>query len=362
MGLALVLMSCSMCQALSSSQAPIETGKFLKGCCGQACAYSTGRLSTPSGVDDAFEWFKDEIEEQFEDMGESQESGLKKWIPTLNKRFESQNVKIREILTGYGAANEDFKNTLQFGERSKAYITYNRSKYLTGKSASKRFSERLMTNGKDYSRSCPNKNEIAKRLNAIKKSNINLGDLFLDDTTLEKKKLSNLLSIYNTTIDPFPATNRTQNEASLKKAYNTIRKIKRIQIDLVQNVLADILTGYAPTVPVPKKIAELAQKNDNTMPQLVDGRISPVAYLGLMVRLRFASDEFRTGKRGIHTMTRTGLLRELASVQALRLAIERRQLRRANQMAYLEAIKSANMANEDSVELLKNYENIVSSD
>jgi len=109
---------------------------------------------------------------------------------------------------------------------------------------------------------------------------------------------------------------------------------------------------------VKDKVKKLASRTGNAT-GIEGGHISPVSYLELLVRSRFGNDEYRTGKAGIHTMTRTGVLRELVSVQALRLAIERRQLRRARQMALLEAIKASGMTVGDSLDLLSLYRKTV---
>lgn len=350
-GLALTLMVSSVCHALSST-APVGTGEYVEGCCGEACAYSIGYLAKPKNVEDDFDWFKDTLEDQIEDVGDSYKSGLKKIVPTLNKRFESQNAVIRQLLTSFGAADEKFRNTLIFGERSKAFLDWRRSAYLTGKAATAEFSRTLSERMEEYSRSFSKNSDILSRLSSVSNSSISSQGFFSANATLAKDRLKNMIASLRTTVNAFPALSATSLPDQERRAYRSIRRAKRIRIAAAQSVFSDAMSGYAPTVPVKNKIEELA--SDST--RIVDGRISPVGLLELLVKSRFASDEYRTGKTGIHTMTRTGVLRELASVQALRLAIERRQLYRARQMALLEAMQVSGLTTGRSLNLWDLYQ------
>jgi hypothetical protein len=363
LGLALFLvLSCiRTSQAVPmSSTAPVGPGSFVIGCCpdGQ-CASSVGRIATPAGIAMDFGWLTKTVSEQFRKMGKSYKSGLDKITSTLNKRFEAQNAKIRQIVVGFGQANEHFRNTLDFGERSKAYLNHDRSVYITAQSSNSLYSETLNKYSRKRSKSLTSRNQVAKRLNSLDNSSISSQEYFPPDATLSINELENLISSFQTISNAFPATN-SSGQGPLAQAIQSIRKIKRTRIAAAKSVLADVLSGYVPTVPASQKIAKLTERTGETS-RIDNDLLSPVGYLGVLVKARFASDEYRTGKTGIHTMTRTGLLRELASVEALLLAIERRKLRRAKQMAFLEAMQVSGLTISHSLDLWEQYRKVVES-
>jgi len=358
-GLALVLLVGSTCQAVMSSTAPPGTGMIVAGCCPPVgCVGTKGRIATPADVSMSFGWIGTTLSKQFVKLGRSYKSGLDKIAATMSKRFESQNTKLRQILTGYGAANSKFRSNLNFGKRSKAFLGRNRTAFLTGKAANAEFTSTLNERVGDYSRSFRNRKDIAKRLNSVDNSSVSSQALFPADATLSRDKLKGLMSSLKTTINAFPATNATSLSGDKKGAYRALKKAKRVRIAAAKSALLEVASGYAPTIPAGSQVKELAEKAGNVT-RIEDGHVSPVGFLQLLVRSRFASDEYRTGKTGIHTMTRAGVLRELASVQALRLAIERRQLQRANQMAMLQAVQTAGLTVDNSVNLMGLYRKVV---
>ncbi len=349
--------------AFMSGGAPVGPGMIVQGCCDKECAWTVGRIATPWGVNMAFGWFESTLIPSILQTGEAYTSGNRKVAAVIDKRFEAQNANLRKLVTSYGFAREKSRNNRIYGRLAAAYPGWERPDVQIGQEAGGAVDDRSRQRIENYMRSFRKKSRIAKRLKKVEASEINPGCVFPPDGTFSPEQGKKLLVSLETLVDAFPATEPPDGsrERDRWEEYRAIRDVERFRAKMAEAVLAQVMAGYLPTVPVSDGLREMWQdaggKKDPL--EIKGGRMSEVGYLGFLVRSRFANDQYRTGKKGIHAMTRSGLLRELASVKALRLAIEQRQLRRSQQIAFLAAMQVSGKAAAKSLELNKIFKKVM---
>lgn len=347
-----------------SGAAPMGTGRIVVGCCPSGkCAYTVGRIASPTGVSKAFGWFGSTLSRQVMQVGRSLKSGERKFLGVINKRFEEQNANLRPLLAGYGVAREKTRNNKIFGPQSKAYADWNRSDFVIGQQGEGKFDVRVREDVQDYKDSFQTTKQIADRLNDVEASEIDPGCILSPHTTLAGEEIKKLHVSIKTLADAFPATRPPENlrgETGHGK-YRAFLKIGKFRSQIAEAVLSEVLSGYVPTIETDEKILGLHEKagGQGAPAEIQAGRISPVGLLGLLVHSRFASEEYRTGESGIHAMTAAGLRREMASVTALRMAINKRQLRRSQQIAFLAALQSSGKTAARGLKLHRIYRKIL---
>lgn len=341
--------------AILSSSAPVGTGTTVKGCCTAACAYTIGRIATYNDARKAFKWIDKTLKPQVKKMGQAYVTGDNKVQALINKRFEAQNATFRPLFAGYGAAREANKNRKIFGPGSMAYATWDRKDSLTGDKADNAIDVRLRQQAKEYAESFEGPKQRAGRLSEVEVSDLNPRHVFPAGGTLTKEQGSKLLVALETIIDSFPVAevSESRKDSPGGKAYRSVQKIQRFRAQIAEAALSEIMSGYMPTVPVGEGVRKMwdASGGEGDPAKMEDDHISPVGFLGFLVHSRFANDEYRTGESGIHAMPPAGLLREVASVKALRMAIKERQLRRSQQIAFMAALQTSGKAAVKSLEL-----------
>lgn len=351
-GLAVLLVLClapgSQSWAVLSSSAPVGTGKIVKGCCSAACAYTIGWIAKPKNVRKAWDWFDDTLSDQVEDMGESLQEGEQKIPAVLNKRFEAQNALFRSLLTSYGFAHEKSRNNKMFGPQSAAYASWDRSGYVVGQGAGAALDVRMRQGMKEYAEGFQTQKQIAARLNQVSGSDLNPQCVFPANGTLTKQQGKELLVSLKTIIGAFPTVEAPESYRDTRAGqhYRAIRKARRFRAQVSEAILTEVAAGYMPTMSADDGIREMWQASggQGDPAQVKDDGVSPVGYLGFLIRSRFANSKYRTGGKGSHAMPPAGLLRELASVTALRMAVKKRQLRRSQQIAFLLALQVSGRA------------------
>lgn len=339
--------------AALSSSAPVGMGKFVKGCCTAACAYTVGRIASPKNVRKAWDWFDDTLSDQVEDMGDSMKEGEQKIPAVFNKRFETQNAIFRSVVASYGLSREKNIHNKMFGSQSAAYAKWNRSDFLVGQGAGSALDARLRLQAKAYAEGVHAPKQVANRLRQISSEDITPRSVFPVCATLTKKQGRKLQISLKTIMDAFPATELPENYQDAR--YSSFQKARRLRSQIAEAVLSEVMAGYLPTMPAGEGIKKMWQASGGQGEPfgIENGRMSPVGYLGLLIRSRFANADYRTGKGGIHTMPQAGLLREMASIKALRLAIEQRQLRRSQQIAFMAAMQVSGKEAVSSMEFHK---------
>lgn len=347
--------------AILSSSAPVGTGKIVKGCCSAACAYTVGGwIAKPKNVRKAWDWFDDTLSDQVEDMGESLQEGEQKIPAVLNKRFESQNALFRSLLTSYGFAHEKNRNNKIFGPQSAAYATWDRTGYVVGQGAGTALDFRIRQEVKEYAEGFQTQKQIAARLKQVSGSDLNPQCVFPANGTLTKKQGKEMLVSLETIIGAFPTVEapKSYRDTRAGQHYRAIRKAQRFRAQVSEAILTEVAAGYMPIMSADDGIREMWQASggQGDPARVKDDSVSPVGYLGFLIRSRFANSEYRTGGKGIHAMPPAGLLRELASVNALRMAVKKRQLRRSQQIAFLSALQVSGKAAAKSLMLQEAFQ------
>ena len=343
--------------ATLSSSPPVGMGKIVKGCCNAACAYTIlGWIAQPKNVTDVYDWFDDTLSDQIEDWGKSHTSGAKQIPPMINKRFEKQNALFRPLLAGYGIAREKSINNKVFGHKSQAYASWDRSNVLIGQGANDSLDSRMRNDLKNYAEGFEKPRDIGSRLFDMGEGSLNPRCIFPESGVTTMKQGRQLLASLKTIVSAFPATKLPESYQDNKgKHYRALRKIQRLRSQVAEAILADVTAGYMPVIPVDEGMVKMwnASGGQGQPVDIKEGRMSPVNFLGFLIRSRFSSRDYRTGENGIHAMPDAGLLRELASVKALGMAVKRRQLLRSQQLAFLAAMQVSGSSAENSLDLEK---------
>ena len=85
-----------------------------------------------------------------------------------------------------------------------------------------------------------------------------------------------------------------------------------------------------------------------------------MGYIDLMVNARFANQQWYSGFTGIHSMTPTGILRELAVMESVNMEMQRRQMKYMQQTTALLAQDQAAKAGEEfNNSLTQTYQKVV---
>lgn len=354
---------------IMSSSAPVGTGTIIAGCCPPpvGCATTIGRIATSSDARDAFRWIGSTFSEQILQVGESLTSGDRTIPAVMAKRFDAQNATLRQLLSGYGYGREKLRNEKMFGQQSRSYTgrigAWNNSDFLIGQQAVSTFDNRLREQVKGHAEGFESRKQVEVRLRDMPDTHIDPQSVFPPGGTLPKNQAEKLVASLETIVDAFPATEIPEGYRGGMTAaeIRTFRHIERFRAQMAEAVLSEIMSGYMPTIPANEGVTELwrAAGGDGEPAQVRDGHISPVGYFGLLVESRFSSDDYRTGEGGIHAMTPTGLLRELASVSALQMAITQRQLRRSQQMAFLSALQVSGKVAGESLDLNQTLQTVL---
>lgn len=339
--LAVFMVSAQGAQAFMAS-APPGPGAMASGCCAYKCAYTVaGRIATPVGVKLSFNWLDKTISSQIEKIAQSYEDGQSKLNAVVNKGFESQNAQLRQVFSGYFYAWDSSENYRIFGESAKAHSGQAGRNLLEAQEAQSSLGGHLKQDLEDYVSSFQGNKQIATRLEDQNLEEIDPQAIFPQGGTMTKDQAFNLVLGLRGIAEPFPTPNLPERyqDAAAGQAFEAVRKSKRIRSALAEAVLSDIMAGYAPVMEVEEGLRDLYERSggEGPLPQEEDGGISVTGYLGALIEARFAGQNYRAGPEGLHGMNEAGLLREIATVQALRLVIEQRKMHRAQQMAMLAA-------------------------
>lgn len=341
-----------------SSSPPVGIGTYVAGCCypSPGCAFGYF-LATPRGVSKSFEWISDTIEDQLEDLGESYEGEQKKITSAWKEDFKVRGNILTDLFIGWGQAGHKIENTRNFGSSSKSYLVDIKRDELSNlyinNSKVNKFKNKINNEILEYSNSFELPKEVRESYKSQNKTDIDPKIFFPSEGTNSIEQTRKAKEVSKMLVSPFPDY-KNGNEK-----YKSLKMLKESNLELASSVFTEVISEYAP----------IADSNDfvNTMfkqmggegnpPQVNDGKISMIGILDLLVNFRFANDDWRTGKNGIHKMNNVGLLRELLRIKAIRLEIENRKTRRSRQLATLLAqgqILKSVLYNRDDLQSLRN--------
>jgi len=329
------------------------------------CASSSQPIATPHEVARAASDTANSINSVLMDVGKTISGNQKKTMTTINENFKNQNNILKDLLTGLGMADEKMKNQREFGSPSMAYLMtdaeyaeYGKSVY-TGKKAAQELSGKFTNFFEEHIKKTKTPKKLFEKSKNKAEDYITSEYFFPKSGTLTPEQLHYARYMLANIIDPFPSYGLPEKMNSRQaKEYRAMRKIKYSRLAMPVTVLSEIISAYAPTM----ESQNLIQNTQKAMGAsatdgVYDGKISTMKYIEHMTDLRFANNDWLTGENGIHAMTQTGLLREMLVMQSVEMEMQRRQMKRMQQMAALLAQDQAMETGKEFNDVLKMMRN-----
>ena len=333
-------------------QSAFAVGAMVTGCA------NGGPFATPMGVSSAATSAATTVTASVERVGQSLKMSQKKVVASINKNFEAQNAILRQVLTSLGISRQKMNNMRMFGPQSKAYgigLVENRlQKVMKGMSAKSDLSGKFRDELSEFSRVSSTKGQRNFFYSLEDVSATSPFHFFPSNSTLSSGQLKNLKYAYKAIADPYPTPKLPEDFKNTRagKKYTSKRKIKYSYLAQPTAVVSDIASTYAPTI----ELGGWAEKVYKRMggygkpPEVVNGKVSLMGYINMMVDSRFANQNWYSGKQGIHSKTPTGLLRELLVMESVKMKMQNQQMRRMQQMSGLlaqeQAIKTGEQMND----------------
>jgi hypothetical protein len=278
-------------------------------------------------------------------VGQSLESAQKENTATTKAALDRVTDTITKALTGFGTAQARVENVRQFGERSRPLSACTSVQMAAGLQNGKK-SEKLVSEGickavEEESRGYINGSQIISAMADKAPESLTANALFPSDGAINDAELRNSKEWISLVTDPSPDLEipPSREDTRAAKQAHAVKNIKTAGLSLPRQVLSEIAAANSPTLELGAWAQEMATQMGAEAPEgVVDGRISPNTYLTTQVNMRAANPNWHSTLNGT---TDVGVLREMASMQAVSLEIQMRTLRRTEQMAALLAQMAA---------------------
>lgn len=342
-------------------------------CCSPSdciCCWGTGPMLTPKGVDMAWEWFQKMLVSQFELIGPALESGQGKITKMVE---ETQKLKMKQlsiIAKNFSNAQEKNKRTAVYGEMGRSYLWEETSSdkpvLKSSKDAHKKLKKTLDEDALRHTKSFYNSTDVSGRLFEQETDDVSATKILPAHKTFDVQEGQEIMDVSKNIIDPMPVPNITSGlkDTSSGQTYDTLGKLKQAEIVLASNVINSVLAGYAPVADLGEQVEDIYRKvkNDDSIspPQLTDDGISLFGYLDFMSDVRFGSDAWMSGGKGMSVRNRMGILKEVLIVESLLMEVERLKMERLSQISALMALESARDAKEIDEYIFKGREDSIS--
>lgn len=340
----------------------VSAQAFVVGCA------NGGPLATPMGVAAAATSAAQSVSGEVRRAGRAVKMEQKKIVAAINKNFEVQNSLIRQIIASLGVSMEKMENMRMFGPQSKAYgigtVSDRLNTVMIGKAAENKMSGKyrgsLDKHTKEFQK--PHQRSLFYREEKIEA--ITPGFFFPQNSALSIEQSRKADFAIKAVLDPFPTPNLPEKykNRGRKMGYEAQRKVKYSRLAMPSAVISDVVASYQPTMELGEWAERMYRKmgGSGRPPQIVDGKISPMGYIDLMVNGRFANQQWYSGPTGIHSMTPTGILRELAVMESVNMEMQRRQMKYMQQTAALLAQDQAARAGQEfNQPLSRTYQKVV---
>jgi len=332
----------SSAMVFGGANAPAGPGSIVSGCCEHVgCAYGS-LFATPTGVDMSYAWLDQIFTHQLEAFGKTYESVIKKVITVWNESFKIKNSAYESLFKQYSQANQKIETARLYSNSAQIYgmdanINKNENQFL-----SKKVVQNIDTVFNDSVDSFLDKfvlpSDIETILNSQDAEDIHAKYYFPAFHTTSKKDSKKVVTNITNLIEPFPVLPKEEYGIEKTEEYEVLRKFKKSHKNLASSILMDIQSEYLPVHNFENIGQKLFQKmKAQGKPSQInqEGRVSSLGLIDLLIDFRFANDDWRLGKDGIHGKTQAGIMRELLYVQSLKLEVNKRILKRAQQLAVL---------------------------
>lgn len=332
----------------------------------KGCATNTLPLATPRGVSDAASDAADTVTDEVEDMAEALRTGQNQIISTIESSFETQNTVLHQLLVNLEKERQKIRNQRIFGSRSDSYMPVSEDEKQEDVLAGLRMEENMASVYRDridkYIQDFDKRKQRLQFYGLEDLDEIDSDFFFPEGGTLSVEDGQKVLFALRSIIDPFPTPNLPEELEGGAEEYEALKKAKNSRLAMPTSVLSEIAASYMPTIEAQEwKDDMYATMGGSGTPSEVEGeRISPMTYLDMMVASRFANQDWLTGEEGIHGKTPTGVLREIAVMDSVKMEMQRRQMRYLQQTAGLLAQEQAARTDEQFGEKLQNiYRKVV---
>ncbi len=328
------------------------TGATVTGCCN-----SSGPIATPMDVSiaateataavNAFTAAESElINANIYNAGQSITAEIQKSRTASSKLFENQNTALRELFIGFGAAQQEMKTQ----ERSGKFARFNSlcvgpevgAGIQVGKKAEKKLSKKLEDDTKEYNKFWKNPDDLRDHHAKKDPEKINADVLFPVNKTLVPEELKHAQNMVELIVNPYPELQIPEEVKGTDQAklYELLQKQKKALLAIPQLVFNKSLAAVSPTLPLGNQATELHRQmgGTGTPEQVVDGKISPYAFLDLSADSRFASPNWYAE---VATKDELALLRESLAMNAALLEIQNRKLELIQLQTLMAAQESA---------------------
>lgn len=353
--LALVLLVLSLTVTAHAT----DTGATVAGCCS-----STSSIATPMGVNLAAQQAISEvnaftaaesmiINNNIRDTGKAITAEIKKNRKTTTKLFENQNSTLHSFLTQFGSAQAELKNQDRVGK----FARFDNlcvgpeigAGVQIGKKAEKKLAAKLETDSKTYNNFWKNPSKLLEYHAGKNAEKINADVLFPANKTLHPDNLKYAQDITELIINPLPEVQLpdTGKDKTAGKKRDVLQKQKKALLAIPQLVFNRFLAAISPTLPLGNTATKLHQQmgNTGTPEEVIDGKISPYAFLTLASDSRFANPNWYAELAEKNTKA---LLSESLAMDAARLEIQNRML----ELTQLQTLMAAQQNAMDTQEVM----------
>lgn len=320
-----------------------DLGANVAGCCS-----NTQPIATPMGVElaateavakvNAFTAKQSAIiNANIRNSGEAITAEIAKNREATSKLFENQNTELHKMITQFGMAQAELQNQERVGELSRfdslCVGPEIGAGVQVGKKAEKQVTAKLEKDSNTYNKHWKNPDKLIDYHLNKDSEKINANLLFPATKTLAPQDLKHAQDMVELMINPYPEPQLPEKAkgSSAAKQYELLQMQKKALLSLPQLAFNKAVAANTPTLPLEKAATELyRQKGNKGVPEtVVDGKISPYAFLELISDSRFGNPNWwsQVSKKNIKAVLSDSLVLDAARFEVENRRLELEQLR-----------------------------------
>ncbi len=352
-----------LCFALAVLSMPnLALTSSLDGANVTGCCRSSSSIATPMGVNTAatnataavneFTGIQSSIiNKNIINTGTAITAEIEKNREAMSGLFKNQNSELSKMFSQFGMAQEELKIQETTGPNAR----FNNhclgpeigAGVQVGKKAEKKLTEELETDSKEYNKFWNNPDSILDYHKAKDLDKISGQLLFPLNKTLTTVELKDAQNIVELIVNPYPELQlptHVKDKEKVKK-YEVLQRQKDASLAIPQLVFNQCLSAFAPTLPLGSQATILNEQmgNDGAPEQVIDGMISPYAFLTLFSDSKFANPNWWAE---LTTKEIKALQAESLTINAALLEIQNRKLALMQLQTLMAAQESSARTNE----------------
>ena len=344
------------------------------------CCSSTGPIATPQEVFLAAQTSAAEviatttaeslaIQAELTTVGTMIGNEIQKTRNSNEILLKEQVSQFRNLLMEYGAAKETVEATRTYGSAaamdnlcSKPEIV---GRVQSGLIAEKKVQGKLSSDIQEYNNNFTSTQAVIDALHEKETEDTTPENLLPKNQTLSAESVKKAQSLNEMITNPVPDLQISDDDKKKEtgKEYEVVQKVKAARMMIPQEVFNRNIAAHSPSIPAEEKVMEIYESMGGTGTEedagIVNGMISPYAMLDLQVKSRYANPNWYLG---LNSKNEVGLMRELVTMNAVGLEIQRRQLELTQLTALMLAQDVAQKVNAESNRELKElYSRVLSA-